>query len=153
MEVSLLAISDKKISSLFLSFSWRLKKAYEKGFESISKDLSLSQNEIDILLFLNNNPTLDTAKDICNYRVMSKSMISKSVESLSERGYILLNADQKDKRRINLELTQNAKATLLKLEEAQKNIFKTLTHGITKEEKQIIKDIFHKLDMNISKIN
>lgn len=148
-----MAISDKKISSLFLSFSWRLKKAYEKGFESISKDLSLSQNEIDILLFLNNNPTLDTAKDICHFRVMSKSMISKSVESLSERGYILLNANKKDKRRINLKLTLKAQATLLKLEEAQKNIFKTLTHGITKEEKQIIKDIFHKLDMNISKIN
>ncbi len=70
-------------NSLFLIFNWKLKKVYEKMFYSLTKEFELTQNEIDVLLFLYNNSLLNTARDIARYRAMSKSMISKSVDSLS----------------------------------------------------------------------
>ena len=46
-------------NSLFLIFNWKLKKMYEKMFYQLTEELQLTQNEIDVLLFLNNNSPLD----------------------------------------------------------------------------------------------
>lgn len=51
-------------NSLFLIFSWKIKKVYEKMFYQVSEELELTQNEIDVLLFLHNNAPLNTASDI-----------------------------------------------------------------------------------------
>lgn len=59
-------------------------------FYQVSEELELTQNEIDVLLFLHNNAPLNTASDIARYRAMSKSMISKSVDSLYKRGISIL---------------------------------------------------------------
>ena len=75
-------------NSIFLVFNWKLKKVYEKMFYQLTEELQLTQNEIDVLLFLYNNSPLDTARDIARYRAMSKSMISKSVDSLYRKGYL-----------------------------------------------------------------
>ena len=69
-------------NSIFLIFNWKLKKSYEIMFQKASDELNLTQSEIDVLLFLSNNRQFDTASEIVRYRVMSKSMISKSVDSL-----------------------------------------------------------------------
>ena len=84
-------------NSLFLIFSWKIKKVYEKMFYQVSEELELTQNEIDVLLFLHNNAPLNTASDIARYRAMSKSMISKSVDSLYKRGYLSYDIDELDK--------------------------------------------------------
>ena len=42
-------------NSLFLIFSWKIKKVYEKMFYQVSEELELTQNEIDVLLFLVHN--------------------------------------------------------------------------------------------------
>ena len=91
-------------NSLFLIFNWKLKKMYEKMFYQLTEELQLTQNEIDVLLFLNNNSPLDTARDIARYRAMSKSMISKSVDSLYRKGFLSYETDETDKRCIHLKI-------------------------------------------------
>ena len=51
-----------------LSYVQHYKKYHAALFEAASVQYGLNQLEIDILLFLHNNPDCRTASDICRYR-------------------------------------------------------------------------------------
>jgi len=136
-------------NSLFLIFNWKLKKVYEKMFYQLTEELQLTQNEIDVLLFLNNNSPLDTATDIARYRAMSKSMISKSVDSLYKKGFLSYETDETDKRCIHLKIESVAILIVEKLYEGQKEFFNILTSNITDEEYKAMKTVLNKMHQNI----
>ncbi len=136
-------------NSLFLIFNWKLKKVYEKVFYQLTEELQLTQNEMDVLLFLYNNSPLDTARDIARYRAMSKSMISKSVDSLYRRGYLEYKIDQTDKRCIHLKIEPVAIPIVEKLYKVQKRFFDTLTYNITEEEYKAMETVLNKMYENI----
>ena len=46
----------------------RIQKLYDRHMDDIRKSFSLSRIEITIISFLHNNPGLDTAGDIAEYR-------------------------------------------------------------------------------------
>ena len=62
-------------------------KLYEKMFGKIRLQYGMTQLEIDILAFLKNNPGLDTASDIVNYRMLPKANVSQAVEFLIQKGF------------------------------------------------------------------
>ena len=68
-----------------LSYAQHYKKYYTVQFEGAAAAYGLNQLEIDILLFLHNNPELCTASDICRYRALAKSNVSAAVERLRRR--------------------------------------------------------------------
>lgn len=140
---------DYNKSSHFLKFSWEFRKAYNNLFNQVREETALTQNEIDILLFLNNNAPLDTATDIVNYRAMSKSMISKSVNSLYEKKYLSYKTDKSDKRSIHLKLEEAVAPIIEELEKIQHRFFSTLFEGITKSEIETVKKVFNKIYANI----
>lgn len=51
-----------------LAYAQHYKKYYSTQFAGAAAAYGLNQLEIDILLFLHNNPELCTASDICRYR-------------------------------------------------------------------------------------
>ena len=63
-----------------LSYVQHYKKYHAARFEAASVQYGLNQLEIDILLFLHNNPDCRTASDICRYRGLAKSNVSAAVE-------------------------------------------------------------------------
>ncbi|WP_406241887.1 MarR family transcriptional regulator [Tissierella carlieri] len=65
----------------------------KKMFCKLTEELQLTQNEIDVLLFLHNAAPLNTASDIARYRAMSKSMTLKSVDALHRKGYLSYETD------------------------------------------------------------
>ena len=134
-------------NSLFLIFSWKIKKVYEKMFYQVSEELELTQ--IDVLLFLHNNAPLNTASDIARYRAMSKSMISKSVDSLYKRGYLSYDIDELDKRCIHLKIEPVAMPIVKKLHEVQKQFFDILTSNISEEEYKVMETVLNKMYENI----
>ena len=136
-------------NSLFLIFSWKIKKVYEKMFYQVSEEWELIQNEIDVLLFLHNNAPLNTASDIARYRAMSKSMISKSVDSLYKRGYLSYDIDELDKRCIHLKIEPVAMPIVKKLHEVQKQFFDILTSNISEEEYKVMETVLNKMYENI----
>lgn len=137
-------------NSALLMFSWKSKKLYEKMFQNILEELQLTQAEVDVLLFLQNNKPFDTAKDIVEYRSISKSMVSKSVDSLLARGYLSYEIDEKDKRCIHLKIEVAAKPVVKKLQSIQNNFIEVLYADFTKEELEIFEKALNKIDKNIS---
>ena len=74
-----------------LSYVQHYKKYHAARFEAASVQYGLNQLEIDILLFLHNNPDCRTASDICRYRGLAKSNVSAAVERLRTRGVLTVS--------------------------------------------------------------
>ena len=81
-----------------LSYIQHYKKYYTAQFEAASAAYGLNQLEIDILLFLHNNPECHTAGDICRYRGLAKSNVSAAVERLRARGVLTVSPAQDNRR-------------------------------------------------------
>ena len=74
-----------------LSYVQHYKKYHASRFEAAFVQYGLNQLEIDILLFLHNNPDCRTASDICRYRGLAKSNVSAAVERLRVRGVLTVS--------------------------------------------------------------
>lgn len=125
-------------------------KAYARILEPVCVHWNTTRNELDILLFLFNNPGLDRAADIVNHRGITKSHVSLSVATLEARGLLLRRADPADKRIIHLELAGDAPAIAEKGQEAQKQFFDRLFSGLTPEEFSQWRSIMEKVTKNIT---
>ena len=85
-----------------LSYVQHYKKYHAARFEAASVQYGLNQLEIDILLFLHNNPDCRTASDICRYRGLAKSNVSAAVERLRDGGNTVLLVEQNAKMALSI---------------------------------------------------
>ena len=126
-----------------------LKKAYDSIWDDISEKFALTRAEIDVIAFLANNPKLDTASSVVEYRMIAKSHVSKAVEHLISRGFVVGNKDSKDRRQVHLVLTDEAKEPVHEIAARQKEFVRRVNDGITDEEFKMFKKISEKIIKNI----
>lgn len=132
----------------YFSRMGRGKKWYAQALVPISKKWKLTQNELDVLLFLHNNPDMDRAADIVSWRGISKSHVSLSVNSLETRG-LIVRAASTDRRAVHLALTESGRAIAQEGQAAQRSFFQQLYQGITPEEFALWQSILDKIDGNL----
>jgi len=130
---------------LLMHLNWKLHRLYDRTFMEIRQRHQLTQNEIDVLLFLSNHKESNTAVDVVQYRAISKSLISKSVESLAKRGFLRTQADEKDRRCIRLYITPMAGHIMLILYQAQNRFFRVVKENLTSGELEGLEGIYVKL--------
>ena len=65
-----------------------IKTFYSRYVEEVCEKHEITRMELDILLFLANNPMYDTASDIVEVRYLSKSQVSVSIKMLEQRGFL-----------------------------------------------------------------
>ena len=129
----------------------RAKKEYSRVLEPVCAQWNLTRNEVDILLFLFNNPGLDRAADIVKCRGIAKSHVSLSVTTLEEKALLCRREDPSDRRTIHLALTCQGLAIASEARIAQEQFFDALHAGVTPEELAIWQRIIEKVNRNISK--
>lgn len=134
-----------------LKLTWLVKKAHQEFLNENVIHYDLSPNEGIILLFLYKHD-LDTAKEIAEYRSISKSLVSKSITNLLERGLIEIRIDALDKRIKRLELTQKADVIIEALNQDEISFYKQLETGLNKEDKKVLDRISDILYDNVSKM-
>ena len=61
--------------SEFLTISKKFLHIYESYCVPICEKYQLKQNELDILLFIGNNPEFNTARDVCEIRKIKKELL------------------------------------------------------------------------------
>ncbi|MFQ9151150.1 MAG: MarR family winged helix-turn-helix transcriptional regulator [Blautia sp.] len=101
----------------------QLVRLNEKVIGEVSKDHGINATEMGILLFLSGNPSLDTAKDIVENRMMTKSSVSRAVDSLVRQGYIRTREDAFDRRITHLVLEEKADPVIELGMQAQEEVF------------------------------
>ena len=77
--------------------------------EEATEKLSITHTEIEIIMFLFNNPDYDTAKDISELRKFPKSCVSKAVDDLIKKDYLESFIDISDRRILHLKLKEPSK--------------------------------------------
>ncbi|MEG1779257.1 MAG: MarR family winged helix-turn-helix transcriptional regulator [Oscillospiraceae bacterium] len=133
----------------YITTTWKAKKLYEAMFSSIAKRLDLKQVDIDVLIFLHSHTMFDNAKDIAKYRAISKSLVSKSVLSLVNKGYLKATVNPNDKRYIHLQIEPASKAIVQELDDIQQNFLRLIYHDLTEEEAIMCERINRKTNINI----
>ena len=129
-----------------------LKKTFENAFEDIRKKYNLTMNEIILLLYLERNKMKNTARDMVEEIMITKSHISKSVDSLVDKKIITRLQDKDDRKVIHLQITENASKLVKELKKIDESITKKVTKGISKEELAILEKALQKIKENISDI-
>ena len=127
----------------------RIQKLYDRHMDDIRKSFSLSRIEITIISFLHNNPGLDTAGDIAEYRMLSKGNVSQGVEALIQKGYLERFPDPGDRRRVHLSLTRQATEIVHQIDEVKEGFYKTLSKGLTDSELRQYQSITEKITENV----
>ncbi len=131
-----------------LDFTACIQKLYEKQMEPVSRSFELTAMELNILLFLANNPEYDTAGSIVERRHLTKSHVSVSVRALEERGLIRKEHRNGDRRTAHLVLMPSASAVIAAGRDAQAVYMAALTSGLTDEEIQIMKRCMDRMGGN-----
>ena len=128
------------------------KKSYSRLLDPICQEWKLTRNELDIMLFLYNNPEYDRAADIVSHRGIAKSHVSLSVASLEEKGLLLRRFSEQDRRTAHLELLDRGRTIAAQAREMQLRYFSALYRGISPEEFEVWKNITQKVWDNVKKI-
>ena len=134
-----------------LSYAQHYKKYYTVQFEGAAAAYGLNQLEIDILLFLHNNPELCTASDICRYRGLAKSNVSAAVERLRTRGVLTVSPVPDNRRQRLLGFTADGQRIAAALAEIQHRTVEPLFEGFTAEEQQRLQEYLSRMDANIQR--
>ena len=138
-----------ELSSYFDALS-RAKKEYSRCLEPMCRDFGLTQNELAVLLFLNNNPSLDRAADIVSCRGIAKSHVSLAVTRLEAQGILTRRYDPADRRACHLVLTEKGTEIAEAGAERQRQFFEALYVGISPEERELMRCVARKIMDNIA---
>lgn len=123
-------------------------KAIKNKNRSVISSYKLSPNEIDLLVALDMG-VYDTAKEIADNFEISKSLVCRSVDSLTKKGYIDTQKDEKDKRVSHLILREEAKPIVEALKENRKKTTEDLLRGIDEEELKIFSKVLDQMKNNM----
>lgn len=98
----------------------RFREAYSAFMAPLSRELGMAQTALDILLFLANNPGMDTARDICAYMHLKPGIVSFHVDNLVREGLLERRPSPIDRRRCPLACTAQANPVLMRGKQMQK---------------------------------
>jgi len=130
----------------------KAKKSYARRMEPICSRWGLTQNELDVILFLHNNPDFDRAVDIVERRGIAKSHVSLSVNALEGKGLLRRRFSPEDRRTAHLELTETGIQIARDGQKAQKAYFDRIFADLTPEEFAAWRAIMEKVCCNIANL-
>ncbi len=126
------------------------KKFQEAAYSKLAEEYALTLLDIRVLLFLDKHGAENTAKDIVKMHCFTKSNVSKSIESLLEKGYLQKEYDNQDRRRIHLQIQSTAKPIIQKAKKQHEEILRTVFQGIEESEMDVIRQVARKITGNIN---
>ena len=100
-----------------LEFARKIRLAYNEYCKSLCKEIHMPQTAFDILMFLGNNPECKTARDIVEIRKIKANLVSVNVDKLVKEGYLTRNSIEGDRRKIELQCTEQALPIIEKAED------------------------------------
>ncbi|UWP61043.1 MarR family winged helix-turn-helix transcriptional regulator [Ruminococcus gauvreauii] len=135
-----------------ITYANRFKRMYFLAFQPLACKYGLNQLEIDILLFLHNNPDCNTARDIVEKRGFAKSNVSNAVESLRKKVYLVSKPDSESRKVHRLYLLPEVHAQITELAACQETVFAEMMCGFTEEEYNMLCSFMGRIDENVGKL-
>lgn len=133
----------------FLRISNQMRDYYAKKIKDCFEKYNFSPNEISILIVLKNNSTITTSTELKVVLGVSKTLISRSVDSLEKKWLIRICIDEKDTRIHHLRLTDACKPILKTIDEEIGKINKTLFYDVSVDEMKNLKQTMNKIQKRV----
>ena len=134
-------LSAEQLSLIANSYAMEKKTVMEK--------YSMTSIEVDVMLFLANNPQFDTAAEIVSIRKIAKSHVSLAVSRLTERGYLEKSKDSKDRKKSHLGITEKASSMVKDAQKFQAEFREQMLAGFSKEERALLQDFTRRISRNL----
>lgn len=127
-----------------------IKALYTQCVEPVCNKHNLTRMELDILLFLANNPQFDSAADIIEKKHFTKSHVSTSVRSLEQKGFLCKSYAPSNHKTLHLSLCKTASDAIADGQAAQQTFLNILFEGFSAEEHSKLQQFFSRISSNIS---
>ena len=131
--------------SMINTCGMKMRKLLEKKSEVLVQKYGVRNVELEILLFLYHSPCGDTAKDIVEEKNLSKAHISKSVDNLRAKGFVILTEDKNDRRKRHIELTEKAVEAAKDMLEVHNECRRIVMRYVTDDEKAVMNQVMEKM--------
>lgn len=130
----------------------QLLEGYTAAMQPLCRREGLAPNGVDILLFLANNPGLDTARDVCTYRGLKPGIVSFHVEKLVQEGYLLRQPAPGDRRKCRLVCTEKAGPVVQQGRALQETFFRRMTAGLDPQDLAAFRRCLEGFRQNLSQM-
>lgn len=124
-------------------------RTYSHLCQTVMQKYNITKCELDILLFLYNNPDLDTAKDIVEKRGIVKSHASMGIEKLIQKQYLETLRDEKDKRKYHLHLLKKANPIIKDGLKVQEEFNYQMFQGISEKDEKTFHHVLEQIYQNL----
>ena len=135
-----------------IEFARKTALAYGAVCRPLCQELGLAQTAFDILLFLANNPTYKTARDIVEVRHIKANLVSIHVDRLVREGYLTRQAVAGDRRKTELLCTEKAAPILARGRQLQKNFSESLFAGMDEARREAFAAALAEIESNLDAI-
>ena len=125
------------------------KALYSACMEPICRKHHITRTELDILLFLANNPQYDTAAEIIEVRRLAKSHVSTSIKALESSGFLTKYYRPGNKKTVHLSVDDSAKALIADGRQAQEHFFHVIFDGFAEDDIELMQKFFSRIQENI----
>ncbi len=129
------------------------KKLYDETLDPVALDSGLTRMELDLLLFLHNNPEYNTAADAVRLRRWTKSHVSAAVHGLERKGLLSASHPPGNRKILRLNPLPAAGGIIRQGTAAQGRFVDALTQGIPPEELALVEQAVQKITRNIRKLD
>jgi len=127
-----------------------VKDQYAEAVMPVCKKHGLTYMEFNVLLFLANNPAYTTAAEIVEQRRLTKSHVSISVRSLTERGLLRGEYREGNRRTVHLLLCGSAEAIVRDGRAAQEAFTDALYRGFSEHERAQMQGYMDRIGENVT---
>ena len=134
-------VTVENVITLFM----KIRKVYADEFSRMFQKDGYSPNEISILLFLSNNPSIDTNSQLCTCLGVSKALVCRSVDALLTKEMIVTAADDRDRRVQHLKLTERALPVIEQIRKIKKEIDREILEGIPEDEIRVMRNTMEQI--------
>ena len=111
-----------------------VKQLCSRSMEPMMAAFDLTMIEVGIILFLAESPACDTCRGIADSLLLAKSNVSTAVEHLVQKGFLVREPDQLDRRKVHLTLLPAAFPLVRQGQTARETLLSELMSGFTPEE-------------------
>lgn len=132
-----------------ISFADKISRAYTRSCKALCHELDIPQTAFDILMFLANHPEYKSARDIVEIRRIKANLVSINVDRLVQEGLLVRREVARDRRKVELELTEKAAPIVERGRAVQKQFIDTMLQGIDETTLAAFRTALMQMEKNI----
>lgn len=136
-----------QIPGRLISILYRKNQIY---LNAVLKPYNITSSEQPVLMFLYDNKGV-TQEEIAHYLQVDKALMTRTIQSLVEKGYVVKEKDQQDKRCNRVSLTEAGIAVREEIKSSLMDWNERLLDGFDEEKRALVFSLFEELIDNLEK--